>query len=87
MALNYGIVLELAIDKGQILQRCNGELLVLAKYVRIPAVYLLTNLGTSYGGEKCAVWHPGLEPLPECLKCKRGQHLTSHPVRKTAWHN
>ena len=85
--LYYGLLFELVIDKGQVLQRRKGEVLVPAKYVRIRAVYVLTNLGISDGGEKCAVWDPGLELLPECLKCKRGQHLTSHPVRKTAWHN
>ena len=85
--LYYGLLLELVIDKGQVLQRRNGEVLVPAKYACIRAVYLLTNLGIRYGGEKCAVWDPDLELLPECLKCKRGQHLTPHPVRNTAWHN
>ena len=85
--LYYGLLFELVIDKRQVLQRRNGEVLVSAKSVCIRSVYLLTNLGISHGGEKCAVWDPGLELLPECLKRRRGQHLTSHPVRKTAWHN
>ena len=85
--LYYGLLFELVIDKGEVLERRHGEVLVPAKAVSIWAVYLLTNVGISHGGAKCASWDLGLELLPERLMRTRGQELTPYPLRTTAWHN
>ena len=85
--LYYGLLFELVIDKRHVLERRKGEVLVPAKFARIRAVYLLTNLSIQEGGQKCAVWNPSLEFLPSCLKRRQGELLTPYAVRKTAWHN
>ena len=85
--LYYGLLFELEIDKQHVLERRKGEVLVPAKFARIRAVYLLTNLWIREGGEKCAEWDPSLEFLPVCLKRRQGQLLTPDAARKTAWHN
>ena len=85
--LYYGLLFELVIDKREVLERRHGEVLVPAKTVSICAVYLLTNVGISHGGAKCASWDLGLELLPECLMSTRGQHLTPFPCRPSAWYN
>ena len=85
--LYYGLLFELVIDKRRVFQRRRGEVLVPAKFARIRALYLLTNLWIRESGHKCAEWDPSLEFLPVCLKRRQGQLLMPYAARESPWHN